>query len=1172
MNKIGIYALVSGLILLRSRNGGTQMRHYGENGGHRVMISRVLLLGLVFALVAPRAARAIELYGSIRGTVKDVTGAVVPGATIKATNVATGISWTVTSTSDGSYQFLQLPAPASYDVTAQKSGFKLFTATAVHLNLTQIYVLDVTLQVGAVTEHVTVEAAPAQVERTSMQLGATLTATQVTNLPLNGRNWVNLQQTLPGVVAAADGRGNFATNGSEVDQNSYLINGIDTNDLPLNTPLVIPSPDAIGEVRLVTSTINPEYGRNSGAILNATIKAGTNQFHGDGFEFYRDTSLDARNFFKAKPDIFHQNQYGGTVGGPIWRQHTFFFFSYQGTRNSVPQSGGVVTVFTPDQRNGFFPGVASSTTASPFPLVGEDGNTYPQGTPYNVIFPTGHIPSADFNPLSVSLLNKFVPPPTSGTEYRFSPTLAGKTDQYITRIDHNLGSKDTIWGAWAWQSHPLNYTLPFTGATLPGFPMTSQSHIQTYSLTWNHTFNSTTLNEARIGYTRLNYLAVQPVDVLDPNSVGFTGINVQDPTLSSWPRIDVTGFFRLGFSSNGPQPRIDQTYQVDDNFSKIIGRHTFKMGFDMRRFQVYNPFSFRLNGQFSFSTSGTYSTGEPGANFLLGIPSSYAQGGKDIINSRSQEYYAYFQDQWKIRPNLTLTYGTGWSVDTPLIDNYHSNHAGIAFQPGQTSTVFPNSPTGYVFQGDPGVNAFGTTKYDHFGPRIGFAWSPGSSGKWSVRGGYGIYFNRTLEEQTLQFLGSPPFSLTSGGVGDVGLSPSFAEPFVDIAGRGSIPNKFPLPSNPPSSVDFSPFVPMAVEVVDPNISVPYSQNFNLTIQRQLSANTIVSLAYVGALGRKLILTRELNPLVNQAGCLADPNCVDAVPFQNSATPQYYRYPGDVFGSIYNDQSTGISNYNSFQATANKHVSHGLEFFATYTWSHALDDGSGFENSTFGGGGFGAYGNTRLTDPFSQTLRDYGASQYDARHRFVISYVYTFPSVQRVNNWALKRVLDGWRMAGATTFQTGFPLDVVDTSFLSLTCDAYSFEGVCPDIPNNIAPPQYYDPRTSSVVNSTQGGTTANNHYWFNPNTFSVEALGTFGNAGRNPLRGPRIANFDWALFKDVAITERTRIELRFEFYNLFNHTQFDPAGVTTDIADGNFGRILNARDPRLIQLAAKFYF
>ncbi|MGD1156838.1 MAG: carboxypeptidase-like regulatory domain-containing protein [Terriglobia bacterium] len=1178
------------------------------------LASKLFIFALLLGFLTATPAKGIEVYGRIRGVVTDPSGAVIAGATVTVTNVATGVSTTVPSGADGYYEAPQLVAPGTYQVVVAATGFKEFQASGIPLHVGQIYVLNVQLEVGALTQRVTVEAAPVQVEKTSMQLGATLTGTQIVDLPLNGRNWVQLQQTLPGVVAAADARGNYATNGSQPDQNSYLVNGIDSNDLPLNTPLVIPSPDAIAEVQMVTNTINPEYGRNSGAIMNAVTKSGTNQFHGSGFDFYRDTGLDARNFFQPTSVIFHQHQFGGTIGGPIWRHHTFFFFSYQGTRNRSPQAGGTTTVLTQDQLGGTWgaggvggdcaidqtinpaTGEPNETVAncphSPSAMVGDANSPCavgspmcPGGTPYgNVydvntgalvatgLFSTGTIPTANFNALSTSLLSKFVPPPNSGTEYDFNPVITGVTDQYMTRIDENISSKDALWGSWLWQRNPTTDTLPFTGANLPGFPEVDQRHIQNYSLTWNHTFGASTLNEARIGYTRFNFGAVLPVDVVDPKSVGFTGITVQDPTKSSWPVIAVTGYFTLGFSTNGPQPRLDQTYQVDDNFTKISGRHTFKMGFDTRRMQVYNPFANSLSGSYIYGGTGKYSTGNAGADFELGIPDSYTQGGGDIINARGREYYFYFQDQFKIRKNLTLTYGTGWQVDTPTIDIYHNNHAMTAFRPGQQSTVFSGAPTGYMFQGDAGVNATGTTKYGHFGPRFGFAWSPGSSGKWAIRGGYGIYFNRELEEQTLQFLASPPFSLSSTGAAACAGSPGFANPFADVATGAQCPNPFPVPSSPSSDVDFSPYLPMFLYAVDPNTTVPYSQNFNLTVERQLSENTILTAAYVGALGRKEVILRELNPGLNPSGCAADPDCVANRTFQGLANPENFQYDPYTFLGIGNNQTTGISNYNSLQVVFNHHMSHGLELGSIYSWSHAMDNGSGFENSGFGGGGFGGYGSLRATNPFNQTQYNYGPSEYDATHRFAVSYTYLIPPIHQFDNWAAKRFVEGWRMSGGTIFQSGFPLDVVDSSFRSLSCWAYTWTA-CWDVPDVGSAPQYADPRSSSFTNTvTRSGLSANNHYLFDPNTFVRAPIGVQGNAGRNPLRGGGINNFDWALFKDTHITESTRLELRFEFYNLFNHTQFNPSGVSTNINSSNFGRILAARDPRLIQLAAKFYF
>ena len=1150
-------------------------------------VLRVLAGALLAVGFATSSARA-DVYGKIRGTVTDSTGAVVPAAKVTATNTATGLTYSVNSGPDGTYEFLQLPAPAVYNVQAEHSGFRTFDTSGLALQLNQIYVLDIRMEVGTVTQTVTVEATTTQVESTSIELGTTINSKSIVDLPLNGRNWVQMQQLEPGVVAASDARGNYATNGSQADQNSYLINGTDNNDFPLNTVQVTPSPDAISEFKMVTNTINPEYGRNSGAIVNAVIKSGTNGIHGDGFEFYRDTSLNARNFFAPSSAVFHRNEFGGTVGGPIKKDKAFFFFSYQGIRSVAPESGadcgcaspGSPNVFTADQRNGVFPDLATSKGKSPFPLLGDNGTTYPAGTPYSTIFSAGTIPSSDFNSISSNLISKFVPPPTVGSLYEFNPARTELDDQYLTRIDYTISPKDSIWGYFLWERDPTIQALPFTGATVPGFTEVDQRHWQQYTAAWNHTFGSTMLNEARIGYTRFNYFDVAPQTPVAPSSAGFTGITPQLASGEGLPVVNLGGAggpanLSLGFSTNGPQPRIDQTYEVTDNLSKVAGTHTFKMGFDMRRFQVYNPFSHINDGVFNFFAGGAYTTGDASADFLLGIPDNYEQGSGDILNERTQEYYSYFQDQWKTRKNLTLTYGVGWSVDTPAVDNYHDNHAGIAFRPGQQSTVFPTAPAGYVFQGDAGVNAFGTTKYDHFGPRFGFAYNPdwgrltGGPGKTSIRAGFGIYFNRFNGETALQTQGSPPFATTSFGAGDLGLSPSFANPFVDIAGKGSEANKFPYAPSP--TPNFAALEPLSISVYDPNITIPYSENFNFTVQRQVTGSTVLTLAYVGAVGHHEIMAYELNPSINPTGCAATPACAKKPGSQEVNFPNNFKYPGNIFASIGDVATVGNSNYNSFQASLEKRFSKGLQFLAAYTWSKSMDDGSGFENAGFGGGGFGGFGELRSINPFNRFVADYGPSAYDATHRFVINYVYALPSPRNLN-WVLARIVGGWQISGITTFQSGFPLDVVDSACPSLTENpAYtfytSFSTCGADVPNVVGPVHYQDVRKTGN--------------WFTSSAFAAPALGTQGNASRDLLRGPGLNNFDFALEKNIAIVGESKyIQLRFEFFNLFNHAQFDPNGITTDFASPAFGTetaayngsTAGAPGPRLIELAAKIYF
>jgi Carboxypeptidase regulatory-like domain len=1170
-------------------------------GMHRLSLwVKLLALVVAFGFLSAGVAVADELYARIRGTVTDATGASVPDATVTVTNTGTGISKSMTTGPDGLFELVNLPI-GSYKLTAVKTSFKTFTETGITLAVNQIYVVNVRLEVGTVTEQILIEAAPTQVETTSMQLGIVITGQKIVDLPLNGRNWIQLQQTQPGVVASSDRfTSNFATNGSQTQQNSYLINGTDSNDLPLNSPVVIPSPDAIAEFQLVTNTINPEYGRNSGGILNAVIKSGTNSLHGSAFDFYRDTSLNARNFFLPKPQVFHQNQFGGTIGGPVWKDHTFWFFSYQGTRARQAQAGqiGSTPVFTAAQRAGSFGATAftpaKSKNKSPIPLFGDSASPCPvsggtpcaAGTAYSSLFSTGNIPTQDLNSVALSLMNQFVPLPNfAGNLFTFNPVTVNSADQYLYRVDHTFNAHDTIWFYNFIQTNPSTDALPFTGSTLPGIPQFAARHTKQYTAAWMHTFSPTTTNEFRAGYTRFNFDAVEPVNPTLPSSAGFTGINPQVPSKAGLPVIAVTGLFTLGFSDNGPQPRIDQTYQLTDNLSKVYGKHSLKFGFEGRRFNVSNPFFARLGGHYDFAGRGAFSTGNAGADYLLGFPDSYFQTSGNFIDGQAYEYYFYAQDQWKIRSNLTLIYGMGYQIDTPITDRFNNARAINCFRPFQQSAVFPTAPRGLTFPGDTGCSSSGyATHYNDFGPRVGFAYSPnwgrisGGPGKFSIRGGYGIYFNRGEEELTLQNLNAPPFSLASNGIADVAGNPSFIAPFTDIKcvdqnGKAiagcvpsgpsvSIPNKFPftVPAAG-SAVDFGFFESFSLNVLDPNLRVPYAMNYNLTIQRELPGRMIASVGYVGSVARRLQSTHELNPGINPAGCAANPTCVANRGNQPVRFPGNFNFPGNIFGGIGQQSTDGSSHYNSLQISVNKAPSHGLTFLASYTYSHSLDFGSSFENSSFGGA-------NRGQNPFNPRL-NYGDSQFDARHRLVFSSTYELPSIRKIHGFGgiPSRFTDGWRFAGIATLQSGFPVDIRNTGLRSLTCDNFVFYA-CWDVPNVTGPVQLLDPRTGTSTHPVSGATQANS--FFTAQSFALEAFGTFGNVGRNPFHGPGINNFDMMVAKDTRITESTKIELRLEMFNVWNHAQFNnPSG---NINSGLFGRVTTAKDPRILQLAGKFYF
>ena len=1124
----------------------------------------ILSLGLSFVTILTVVGfLAPSMYadanGRIRGTVVDSSGAAVVDAAVKIVNADTNLERALNTTDVGTFDAPNLP-PGTYSVTVAKTGFRTFKQTNIKLEVATTFVVSASLEIGEMSATVEVTAETLQADTTTMQLGGELAGAELKDFPLLNRAWINLQTTLPGVVAASDRFGsNFSTNGSRSQSNNYTVNGTDSNDLPLNTPIANSiNPDAIQEVKVVDSTLNPEYGRNSGGTLMVTTKSGTNQIHGSAFEFYRDTFMNAKNFFSTKVPPFHQNQFGGTIGGPIIKNKLFGFFSYQGTRtfNGVAQNS---TVFTSAQRGGDFSGGGALAGTSAIPLTGEDGIVHPAGTSYATLFPTNHIPTIDFDSVAANLLSKYIPlpNPAGGNSFQYSELITSKPNQYLGRADYNLSTKDNIYFYFFLQRAKTEDTLPFlpgAATPLPGFGQFSATKIYQYTASETHIFNQHMLNEFKIGYNRFNFDAVEPSNVVSPASLGFTGITSQNAKANSAPRIDVTGLFTLGFSDNGPQPRLDDTAQLIDNFSYTTGKHAYKFGVDFRRGHVANPFFFDNNGAFAFNGSGAgFSTGNAGADFLLGLPDSYAQSSGSFIDARSWEYYSFIQDQWRLKSNLTFTYGIGWQIDTPLTDHFNHNLAINAYRTRQQSTVFPSAPAGLLFPGDQGISASGTrTRYNNFAPRIGFAWNPMK--KLTVRAGWGIYFDNSEEELTLQNLIAPPFALIDFGAGDVGLTSSFARPFTDQTLTTTIPNKYPFtPPTAGAAVNFGFFEPFSLNVMDPNFNTQYVMNTQLTVQYQVTPKILTTFSYVGAQGRRLEGVHELNPY-NPAVCLATAGCAANRAFE-------FVFPGvgtiddaSVFASV-GEQSTFLhSKYNSFQATVEKSLSHGLSLRAAYTFAHALDNGSSFEA-----------GNV-IPSNFNLT---YGNSAFDARHRLAAEYLYEIP------DWGFhhlpSRITKGWTIAGVTSLQTGFPIALSDSAFRSLQCTpVISFYG-CWDRPDIIAPTKIFsNPRTVQKLPNALGVTHTGNFY-FDPSTLKREAIGTIGDAGRNLFHGPGINNTDLSFYKNTQITERLKLQLRADLFNAFNHASFsNPSG---NVASANFGRILSTRiAARIAQLSASFNF
>ncbi|MGD0733825.1 MAG: carboxypeptidase-like regulatory domain-containing protein [Terracidiphilus sp.] len=1166
-------------------------------------------------------ASAADVNGRIKGTVTDPAGAVVAHATITAINKDTGVKTVITSQADGEYLFQQLPV-GTYSITATAPGFKAFTATGIVLTIDQEYVETIKMTVGSTTEVVSVEADTVQVNTTEMELSNIVDSTQLVELPLMDRSFQELELTEPGVQASSDRFGGaYSVSGGQTQQSEYLVNGADTNDIALNTLVVAPNLDAIGEFNLIEGSLNAEYDRNSGGIVSATIKQGSNKFHGDAFEFYRDTFMNSLSYFEKGPtasgtgqwtgqnSAFHQNIFGGTVGGPIFKNKLFFFGAFQGTKERTPSTASNVVYSSGQVSSGNFQDDLTGSlgyTFSSNPIPGTitipgcttAGETWAQCLGSGNGGLNGMVPTGSYNSIASALAAKYVPSANQGSNGYFTNGVEPQTDyQEIGRLDYSFNPKNQITFLGLIDKDADTETLGFTGASLPGFGEKDSWTIQQYTFDYVKQIGSSEVNDLAAHWTRFNWSVVFPETLIDPSSLGFN-IVPEVAAGAQVPVISVAGFFTLGFSNNGPQPRIDQVYQLDDTFSKIVGPHSFKFGYDGRRFNVTNPFGARNNGSFSINTGGAYSSGDPSLDFLLGVPASYSQGSGAEIEAQAFLNYVFAQDSWKLTPTLTMDYGLGYSIDTPLDNHQYGGEAVICLIPGQTSTVFTTAPVGLNYPGDPGCGNSGQafTRHTEFGPRLGFAWAPdlgkfsGGPGKFAINAGFGIYYDRTEEETALQTLESPPFGLGSAGAQDYdGGTPGFANPWQDLNTGKTFNNKFPFTFPKKGQViNYAPYEPIETSTFAPGFRAPYAENFQLSVERELPSKIAVRVSYVGSLARHNQATYEGNyeTAAGHAACLSGNetefglSC--ASPVSNFNQLQAYYFPQNtVAGSI--DPNTGntgftavgevgsvaSSSYHALQAKVSKGLTHGLSFQVAYTLAHSLDTGSSFENTGFGG--------TRGYNEFDPAA-NYGNSAFDARQRVVFSPIYTIPTKSGSSPWSpYNLAISGWQITAISTLATGFPYDVSYGGFdssNSLWCSVYVTYYACPDTVNQVGGLVRENPRVrlQSLGLGSQ---------WFSnagSPSFTPEVIGTFGNESRDKYHGPGINFTNLVLAKNFKLGSDNlyRLQVRLESDNVFNHTQFNlpSGGYSQGETDGGIGLggIFGSGAARQSQLAAKLYF
>ncbi|HMK24017.1 MAG TPA: carboxypeptidase regulatory-like domain-containing protein [Terriglobales bacterium] len=1282
----------------------------------------VRVLIALFCLASSTVLLAQSTGGRLAGRVTDPAGALLPGVKVVLTNVETGVSRQVSTNESGDYTFVEVQ-PGKYQIECEQTGFKKNVRKDITVEINQVLTLNMTMQLGEAKEVVEVTSEAPLIETTSTQLGAVVNERAVVQLPLNARDTYQLLSLQPGVQSqtgtdlfyGSDRAGVVSVNGGRGRSNNFSVNGGDANDQFANLPAVQPTPDSIEEFRVLTNTFDAEYGRNSGAVVNVVTKSGTNTFHGNVYEFFRNDALNSKGYFDTEKPAFHQNQFGGTLGGPIKKDRTFFFASYEGRRIRNGVSSDQIAVPTDDERAGIFNDSFSGSAGSQLvldqmlarngcqaDLVAQNpnaGNFFTAGSPFgyhpdpnnpngpalpglfsNTTTLGNQIPTSCMDPVALDLMKQFVPPANAtlsdGTPVfqSVSGIHKDRTDQFTAKVDHRINDKQNLSAYYYFNDS--NLFDPYSkfqagGSNVLGFGAGTLERYQQANLTHNWTISNNVVNEAHFTYFRESQgtflhpqrtnlvqnscATVSPDACFNDGTPGNpTGIH---PGLGASregvPFVALSGGFQLGNNFEGEIPQTGNTYQGSDSLSWVKGAHTMKFGADVRRQLFDQTLYYNVNGYYSYYGGGPNDVGFDDfvPNYLLGLPDTYSQGSAQIEKVRSTIFSLFAQDSWKIRPNLTLNYGLRWELFTPLTDI--SQHVQ-SFRPGQVSTVypcqlsqasidffvneigFPNPdcnntgviPTGLVVPGDKGVPAGLTSTYHKtFAPRLGIAYSPGHSGKTSIRAGWGLFYNPMEQLVLEQFSAEPPF----GGSNIINY-PLFNTPFEDQNGVIK-PNPFNGILDPPRNqpVDWSIYRPILLYgQFQPHLRTQYSTQYNLNIQRELTKDLVLQVGYVGSQGHRLLASHDINygqastclglqelsdtygddslacgpfyadtayfipPTENGSQTLAPsmglyipygpggpttiaagtpisskaPNGITLVGLRPYSAPNCNPYDGTgcppdatpVFSSIFAEDTIANSNYNSLQVSLEKRFSHGLQANFAYTFSKSFDQASSFE------------GELNPLD-FRST---YSLSQFDARHRVVLSYVWQLP-VPKYSGFK-GGLLNNWDLSGIYTFQSGFPIRITSSADNELMYSAF-FE--YPGEPDQLAPFHKIDPKKN-----------AGN--WFDPNSFTENAtddsavacsdqivfgcydqslLGRIGNAKRTICCGPSINNFDFAVHKVLPIgaSDNKRFEFRAEIFNIFNHTQFNnPDGNTTDGSD--FGRIKRAREPRLIQLAVKFYF
>jgi hypothetical protein len=1162
--------------------------------------SLLILLFLAGGLFGLPSSAFSQVGGSISGTVKDPSGGVVPGVTVTATNTALGTMSTVITDGQGNYTFPKLPV-AKYDLTATLEGFKPQKRTGIQVDADSALQINVMLELGEQSETVTVSVNAVRVDTVSTQLGEVVPSSTMTSLSLNGRSYTDLLAIQPGVIPTTTIQSNsvimagvtgpvapsgelnpgiVSVSGQRETANGFYVNGSDVQERMNGGTGVVPNLDSIEEFRLLTNNFDPEYGNYNGGIVNVVTKSGSDMWRGNVFEFFRNTNLDARNYFSPERALFNQNQPGGTLGGPLKKGKIFFFGDYQATRTTQGIETGNISVPSLLNRAGNF----SDTTGSLDGVVnganwariltGRLGYAVRAGEPYytascqttaQCVFPGAVIPQRAWSAPARQLL-PYVPAPNVDANTLSTGAFAKtvRDDKGSARVDVNTKLLGLVTGYYFLDDYRLDDPYPGQqgGANVPGFDALTLGTVQLWTLSSAKTFGPNTVNDFHVSLTHnANNVGVPHGGAgVSLSSQGFVtgpgtpGIVVLAPQFEGVENL-VFNTFTMGVTITGVNQTGD-TLHLSDSISRVYGSHTLKAGGQYQFQQVRLEPNATFNGTFTFA--GT-ETGSDFADFLLGVPSNYIQSSGGVFYLRNQYGGLFAQDSWRVRSNVTFNYGVRWDIMAPW---YEKDNQIQTIVPGQQSQVYPGAPPGLVFPGDTGISrGLSPTRWGNISPRLGIAYSP--SEKTSFRASWGLFYTAFQGLSAGIMYGVPPYGYNY-------LSPApplFETPFVTAADGTNngqrFPQQFPqfgaTPSKPITSIDWSQFLPVNADpFFGADNRTPYSSNFMVSVQRELAPNMVATASYVGTRGHNMLVIQQANP-GNPALCLSvsqpdqvAPGSATCGPFAENGV--FVRKDGTVingtrtvlgpdYGTVTKQTSIGYSRYNGLELNL-RYTKGPASLLAGYTLSKSVDVASNLGEQV---------------NPFDVSLSE-APSAFDMRHNFVVSYSYELPIERWFNSH--NELAAGWSLSGTTRLSSGFPITLynpTDTSLLGTFGNGVN---------NNLLDTPNYTPGCDLRLNHDPKNGPA-----FNTDCFSLPALGQLGNAPRRFFYGPGIQNFDLSLIKRIRFDDKRNLELRLEAFNIFNHPQFyGPGAVDGNIVSPTFGNIVSASAPRFIQLAGKFNF